>query len=224
VVLLAQGGKPIFQALRGLADPARLGPGVGRSTSSPTTDAKAGIAFILSAPRGEAQNEVCIDDVARVGSAPRSSGRFQDRPLSGRPSGKRSRSRSTGGVSKRLEDNSSVSADIRPHHLAHEQRERPSILARCDQRTHAIRRRATERLLDRSGGSYTTSRRLQPRSAGTRSESEQRKGWLGFRCSGGVCACDGLILVRDSRFGSEPSSPAARRRGRIFQSISRPGT
>jgi len=33
-------------------------------------DAKAGIAFILSAPRGEAQNEVCIDDVALVGSAP----------------------------------------------------------------------------------------------------------------------------------------------------------
>jgi CubicO group peptidase (beta-lactamase class C family) len=33
-------------------------------------DAKAGIAFILSAPSGEAQNEVCIDDVALVGSAP----------------------------------------------------------------------------------------------------------------------------------------------------------
>lgn len=33
-------------------------------------DAKAGIAFILSAPRGEAQNEVCIDDVELVGSAP----------------------------------------------------------------------------------------------------------------------------------------------------------
>lgn len=31
---------------------------------------KAGIAFVVSAPRGEAQNEVCIDDVALVGSAP----------------------------------------------------------------------------------------------------------------------------------------------------------
>jgi CubicO group peptidase (beta-lactamase class C family) len=33
-------------------------------------DTKAGIAFIVSAPRGEAQNEVCIDDVALVASAP----------------------------------------------------------------------------------------------------------------------------------------------------------
>jgi hypothetical protein len=30
-------------------------------------DAKAGVAFILSAPRGDGQNDVCVDDVALVG-------------------------------------------------------------------------------------------------------------------------------------------------------------
>src|SRR6185295_14248168 len=30
-------------------------------------DAKAGVAFILSAPRGDAQSDVCIDDVSVVG-------------------------------------------------------------------------------------------------------------------------------------------------------------
>jgi D-alanyl-D-alanine carboxypeptidase len=33
-------------------------------------DSKTGVAFVVSAPRGEAQNDVCIDDVTLVGSAP----------------------------------------------------------------------------------------------------------------------------------------------------------
>ncbi|HTV21055.1 MAG TPA: hypothetical protein VMG12_20360, partial [Polyangiaceae bacterium] len=33
-------------------------------------DAKSGVAFVVSAPRGDGQNEVCFDDIALNGSAP----------------------------------------------------------------------------------------------------------------------------------------------------------
>jgi hypothetical protein len=32
-------------------------------------DSKAGVAFVLSAPRGDAQNDVCFDDISLTGGA-----------------------------------------------------------------------------------------------------------------------------------------------------------